>query len=199
MSAGYFKCWRSADAMELIRANGHAFVLLAVIAYRAQRTSAFNRYSLKPGEALIGDFKNYGMSEQQYRTAKRVLEKCGFATFKPTTKGTVATLLDARIFDVRQDMANGQTNERLTDGQRTKPEKSTDKSTDGTQAKRPIKTGQNQQSDAATNEQGNGQQNPKSEKINDYQEVYKKEEAGSQSKFSLKKAFAEELLKGDRP
>ena len=57
MSAGYFKAWRSVEAMELLIGYPNAFTLLYVIAFRAQRTATFNRYGLKPGQALVGDFK----------------------------------------------------------------------------------------------------------------------------------------------
>ena len=50
----WFKAIRGIDATELIKANKNAFLLLYIIAYRAQRTNAFNQYNLKPGEALIG-------------------------------------------------------------------------------------------------------------------------------------------------
>ncbi len=116
---GWFKAIRSPEVLELIRANSHAFVLLFVIAYRAQRTNEFNRYQLKPGEALLGDFHTYGMSEQNYRTAKDLLSKHNFATFKPTPKGTVATLINTRVFDVNIVTGNGQSNRQPTDGSRT--------------------------------------------------------------------------------
>jgi hypothetical protein len=153
-SAGYFKCWRSTEAMELMRASPNAYILLSVIAWRAQRTAGFNRHNLKPGEALIGDFKNYGMSEQNYRTAKRILSEAKFATFKPTSKGTVSRITNTRIFDINADSINEQNNRQPTDAQRTP---------------------------------------------NDYQECKEAIEQGSQQKFSLKKAFAEQMLEGGQP
>jgi hypothetical protein len=58
------------------------------------------------------------MSEQQYRTAKKKLEKWGYATFKRTNKGTTAKLTDTRLFDVLNLSANGQANRRITTKQR---------------------------------------------------------------------------------
>jgi hypothetical protein len=105
--------------MELIHGNSNAFVLLYVIHTRVQRTSAFNRFGLKPGQAVLGDFKKCGMSEQNYRTAKAFLQKSGFATFKPTPYGTIATLTGTRVFDSNIEAANGQVNSQPTDGSRT--------------------------------------------------------------------------------
>lgn len=99
----YFKAFRSDDAWELLETNKNAFVLLWVIAGRAQRTARFNRFNLKPGQALIGDFKRYGMTEKQYRIAKETLEKFNFAAFEGATKGTIATLISTSIFDVNLD------------------------------------------------------------------------------------------------
>src|SRR4051812_28115361 len=83
--ATWFKALRSHDAEELIRANPNAFILLYFIAKRAQRTFGYNQHNLAPGEALVGDYEQMGMTRQNYRTAMRHLETRGFATFKPTT------------------------------------------------------------------------------------------------------------------
>jgi hypothetical protein len=118
-SAGWFKATRNPEALELIAANPNAFVLAYVIAARGRWTGMFNPHGLTLGEALIGDFKKCGMTEQQYRTAKQQLEKWKFATFRPTTHGTVAKLTDTRLFDIFPGQDNGQDNGRATDAQRT--------------------------------------------------------------------------------
>ena len=96
----WFKAFRDRDADELIELNPLALVLVYVIAKRAQWSSGFNRYGLQPGEAMIGDHEKCGMTRQQYRTAKQILQSRGFATFKSTVKGTIAKLTDTRIFGV---------------------------------------------------------------------------------------------------
>lgn len=96
----YFKALRSEDALELLKASVNAFALLYIVALRAQRTNSFNRHGLKPGEALVGDFYNYGMSKKAYRLAKQLLQKWHFAAFRGTHRGTIATLLNTRVFDV---------------------------------------------------------------------------------------------------
>lgn len=118
-SASWFKAVRSGDALELIKANPNAFVLAYVIAHRARYREGFSADGLEHGEAMLGDFQNYGMSEQNYRTAKEQLTKWHFATFKTTNKGTLGKLMDSRLFDPLNSTANGQTNSRPTDSQRT--------------------------------------------------------------------------------
>lgn len=123
--ASWFKAVRSAVAGELIRANKNAFVLLYVIAARARWKTGFNAHGLAQGESFIGDHDAYGLSEQEYRTAKALLAKHGFATFKPTTSGTIATIATADVFEICPEASNGQTNAPLTDSQRTANGRST--------------------------------------------------------------------------
>ena len=115
---GWFKAVRGPEVLELIRANPLAYVLAAVIAHRGRYHEGFNRHNLKLGEALLGDFKNYGMSEQQYRTAKAQLAEWGFATFRATNKGTVGKLTDTRLFAIFRLAGNTQANRRATTSQR---------------------------------------------------------------------------------
>jgi hypothetical protein len=116
---GWFSATRGDEPLELIRSNPLAYVLAAVIAHRANFRAGFNEHGLSPGEAFLGDYRSYGMSEQNYRTCKAILEKHGFATFRPTNKGTVAKLTDTRLFNPLRALTNGQTNGQPTDSQRT--------------------------------------------------------------------------------
>ena len=114
-SRSWFKAYRSDDALELIRTNHHAYVLATIIAIRARwNTTGFFRHNLKPGEALLGDYESYGMTEREYRTAKDNLSKWRFATFKTTNKGTVGSLIDTRLFSVLNDKGDGQGDGRPT-------------------------------------------------------------------------------------
>src|SRR5689334_9596022 len=45
INVGWFKAMRNSEAIELIKANPKAFILLYVIAYRAQWHPGFNRYN----------------------------------------------------------------------------------------------------------------------------------------------------------
>ena len=113
-NCGWFRAMRGPTPLELIRANPSAFILAYIISYRAQYSAEFNRHNLALGEALIGDHRNYGMSERQYRTAKQKLEKWHFATFKATTKGTIAKLTDTRLFSIFRLESDGQKDKQPT-------------------------------------------------------------------------------------
>jgi len=99
MSDGYVKLARDEATWELLE-DYKAFALLTVIALRARRTDGFNRHNLQIGQALIGDYEAYGMSRQEYRSAKVRLRRYGLAEFNPTPRGTIATLLDQTIYDI---------------------------------------------------------------------------------------------------
>ena len=99
MNPGFIKLNRSSETFELL-SDPNAFILLTVIALRARRTDEFNIHNLKSGEALIGDYQRCGLTRQQFRTAMKRLGKWGLAAFKPTTNGTVARLLQQRIYDI---------------------------------------------------------------------------------------------------
>ena len=107
---GYFRASRGDVPLELIQANPNAYVLASVIAHRARWREGFNPDNLELGEAMLGDHARYGMSEQEYRTAKAHLSKWGFATFRATNKGTIGKLMDTRLFDVLNIEGNDQNN-----------------------------------------------------------------------------------------
>lgn len=111
---GWFRAMRSREAMELLKKNPRAFIIAFVIAYRGQWSDTFNQYNLALGEALLGDFENYGMTRQQYRTALAQLEKWGFATVRTTSQGTIAKLTDARLFSISRLESNHQRNQPTT-------------------------------------------------------------------------------------
>ena len=117
-SHGFVKMMRTPDILELIEEAPQAFTLASVIALRARFKPGVSLKGLHPGEAFLGDYSVCGMSEQQYRTAKTKLLKWGFATFRATNKGTVARLIDKRLFDVLSAATNGQPTDGATDKQR---------------------------------------------------------------------------------
>ncbi len=114
---GWFKAVRGGDGLELIRANPNAFVLAFIIASRARYRPGFHADGLQPGEAFVGDYENYGMSRQQYRTALAQLSRWQFATSRTTSRGTIARLVDTRLFEVLPQAANHPVNHRVTTGQ----------------------------------------------------------------------------------
>jgi hypothetical protein len=123
---GWFRSNRSDDALELIRANKNAFLLLYIIASRARwKQGGFNQHGLKFGEAFLGDCAHYGLTEREYRTAKKLLAKWGLATFKPTNKGTIAKLVNMSIFDISPPQRNGQSDRPPADRYQTSDERVT--------------------------------------------------------------------------
>ena len=117
-NGSFIKFMRSTNARELMKCP-KSFILLAQIAQRARRNGELNIQNLRSGEALIGDYKSIGLTEQEYRTAKKNLEKLRIATFRGTTKGTVACLTDNTIFDINVEKSNVQANRQTTSKQRT--------------------------------------------------------------------------------
>lgn len=111
---GWFKASRHPDALALIRHAPLAMIVAHVIAHRAQWRSDFNPHNLAVGEAFLGDFANYGMTRQQYRTALRQLVKWNFATIRATHEGTIAKLTDTRLFAVCDDQPDQRNNQGLT-------------------------------------------------------------------------------------
>jgi hypothetical protein len=115
----------SKNAEQMLLKRPTAFLLLYIIANRARRTNDSKFDDLKVGEALIGDYLSYGATEQIYRSDKDFLERYKFATFRATSKGTIAKLIDTSIFNINPEPANDQPNEQLTNNQRTTNEQLT--------------------------------------------------------------------------
>ena len=118
---GFIKQSRGTEVDELMRFP-FAFLLLTQIARRARRTTqTFNPHDLKPGEALIGDHQSIGASLQNYRTAKEQLARWKLATFQPTSRGTIATLIDTRVYDINAEQSNNPANNRAPSSSTQKP------------------------------------------------------------------------------
>jgi hypothetical protein len=96
---GFVKLMRSPFTIELLR-DLLAFGLLALIAFRARWRSGFSTDGLEIGEALIGDYKNCGMTRSEYREGLARLVKWGLVTARPTNKGTIAKLASNAVFDI---------------------------------------------------------------------------------------------------
>ena len=95
---GYVKLWRSDEFWQLVK-DHKAYVLASIIAVRARRTDGLNLYSLDVGDALLGDYRDYGMTEGEYREAKKRLQDAKYATFRTTNRGTIARLVFTGVFD----------------------------------------------------------------------------------------------------
>jgi len=91
----------------------NAFHLLIVIALRARWSSEPSLDRLTYGQAQIGDCETIDLTPKEYRCAKDRLAKWRLATFTGSRAGTIATLLDNRVFslsDERNDANMGQPN-----------------------------------------------------------------------------------------
>jgi len=113
----YIQFYRGEKTNELMK-DPSSFMLLTQIALRARRTDSFNVKNLKPGEAFIGDYRTIGLTQQQYRTAKKKLEEWGLAKFEPTNRGTIATLLNTDIYNINIKTNNGHNNKQVTNSKR---------------------------------------------------------------------------------
>lgn len=123
-NSGFVKYRRSKEVNELLKAP-IANALLCQIVLRAKRTKSFSVDGLEVGEALIGDYKSVGASYQQYRTAVGQLERWGLVTIRTTNKGSIAKLIDKRVFDINQEGGNEQNNHQTTNKKRTDNEQTT--------------------------------------------------------------------------
>jgi len=104
----------------LIVARPTAFALLGLIAYRARKAGLKIDDGIGVGEAYIGDFKSYGVTERVYRTDKQYLEKYKITTFKATSKGTIAKIVNPCVFDISRDYApTDKATDKATDERRT--------------------------------------------------------------------------------
>lgn len=115
--AGFIKYMRSEEA-EFLLSYPNANHLFCVMAFRARRTD-HPMNGLKAGQCFLGDYSEIGMSEQQYRTAKKQLTKWNLATFKGTNKGTVGTIVNTKVYDINEESGNGLDNRQVTCSQRT--------------------------------------------------------------------------------
>jgi len=129
MSERFIKFVPSEEAMYLLTQKGHAFRLLTIIAESARRYEG-GADGLKIGEAFIGGFENYDMTEQNYRTAKEILvrrqhleirETCRTrkkVTTGVTTVGTKVKLLSSSVWNINLEDGNDRSNDRPTTDQR---------------------------------------------------------------------------------
>lgn len=98
----YVQLMRLPATFELLQ-DPNAFTLLAQIALRAKRTDDLSIHGVEISEALIGDYRSAGMTEKEYRGAKKRLERLGLASFRGTNRGTIAKLLSPEIFDINPE------------------------------------------------------------------------------------------------
>ena len=105
------------DMAKYLQSRPIANHLACIIATRARRTKCILE-GLEIGECFLGDYKKIGITEQQYRTAKKCLKRIGLATFRGTSKGTVAKLVSIDVWDLNLEAPNERATGNLTNEQR---------------------------------------------------------------------------------
>lgn len=103
--AGFIKYMRSEESEFLLK-YPNANHLFMVMAFRARRTD-HPMNGLKAGQCFLGDYSSIGLTERQYRTAKKQLTDWSLATFKGTNKGTVGTIVNTRVYDINEELSDG--------------------------------------------------------------------------------------------
>lgn len=104
---GFIKLIRSEEA-EFLQSYPFANHLLQVMAYRARR-SEHSINGLKPGQCFLGDISKIGLTQGQYRAAKKQLARWNLATFTTTNKGTIGTIANTAIYDINTEVNDKQT------------------------------------------------------------------------------------------
>jgi hypothetical protein len=120
-TARFIKLTRVEDNPEietLVSRHHKEFILLTIIAMRARRNAEKCKFTgMEQCQAMIGDFADYGMTRQQYRTAKANLQKWNYITIQATNKGTTATLTNKDVYDINAEATNQQGNTLATNEQ----------------------------------------------------------------------------------
>lgn len=89
----------------LLERYPNAFLLLTQIGLRAWwKKDEKSPVGLEYGQAFIGDYRSIGLTEKGYRVAKRRLAKGGLVSFVGANKGTVATLIDSRVYSLSKQL-----------------------------------------------------------------------------------------------
>lgn len=114
---GFLKLQRTETTRELL-AHPSALHLLLVIAYRARWAPGRGLDGLSFGQARIGDSAAYGMTRKAERCAREQLERWGLVRFLATPRGTIASLLDSRVFSL-SDERGGQPRGQPISGEET--------------------------------------------------------------------------------
>lgn len=112
----FIKQIRWDDAMDLIKKSPNAFILLTVIAQRARREDSPVMW-LKKWQCFVGDYDNYWMTRQQYRTALDNLFKWQIINQQTTNKWTIVSLLSKAIYDINESDDQPTDNQQTTNKQ----------------------------------------------------------------------------------
>lgn len=139
MSERFLKFIPSEAAIQFAIKYKNAFILLMIIANQARRKNG-NLDGLTIGQCHLGGHKNYGMTDKEYRYAKKVLVEQGLIKIvvtsrtrkkakqtkklfettnganeranEPTTEGTLVELCNSEVWDINSESDNHSKGER---------------------------------------------------------------------------------------
>ena len=124
MERGYVKVWRKLLDSGLLR-NGPAWQVFGYLMLKASHKDASflmagAAVNLLAGQAIIGRKKaadDLGLSEQNIRTALKLLEKLEIINQQPTNKYTIVSFVNWHTYQHCQPTDNQQPNQQLTSNQ----------------------------------------------------------------------------------
>jgi len=129
MSERFIKFIPSEEAFWVMQFKPNAFLLLMHIANTARRTHG-HPDGLTIGQCHLKHWKFYGFSQQEYRTAKKILVDRKHikiietnrtrkkSTTGATTSSTIVELCSTTIYDINPEFINDRINDRATTDQR---------------------------------------------------------------------------------
>ncbi|MCP4747281.1 MAG: hypothetical protein GY874_14245 [Desulfobacteraceae bacterium] len=147
----------ASDDLDELNKRPNELALLLLIARRSLRTASFSacNCNIKEGEVLISSYQACGLSEQEYRTAKKNLEQWNIIRTRRSNKGTVAKIVSNTIVSFHSSPTD-----QNTVYQRTKPQSingpNHSLSTDRQRTKNPIKSGKKAGVSRLRQQSGNG-------------------------------------------
>jgi len=121
----FIQVYRSSEWKTIWKKHRPTLWLLHYIALKARRTDEAMKGGLLKGQAMIGDLKDMGLTNQEYKTALKNLKKWNFLTTKPTNKGTTVTLNLSGLYNINMETPYQQDKHHLTISQLTSPKKPT--------------------------------------------------------------------------
>ena len=87
---------------ENLSKDKNAFLLLIQIGLRTASEDIFDIPPVRIGWAFLKGFESVGLTAQEYRTAKKNLEKWGIAEFEKSNKGTYARIITNKFIKITE-------------------------------------------------------------------------------------------------
>jgi hypothetical protein len=116
---GFVKFMRTPDSYRIISKKSEWSMLGYIALHMRFEDDRFG--DLQKGECFMSA-ESVGLTQREYRTAKKNLADWNLATFRTTNRNTIAKLVDSSIFDVGNQKTDKQT-DKQNPKKETKPEK----------------------------------------------------------------------------